>query len=255
MPLYTANAIVLRRINFGETDRIVTLLTRERGKISAIAKGSRKPISRLAGPTEIMTYSRMQLATGRNLDIITQIEVKESFPAIRSELRKIAHATYLMELVDRMTEEHERNANLFDTLLSALYLMERPNDPEKITHMFELQFMRILGYEPVLDRCVRCAGGSSATPVPADELYFSPSLGGIACRECGPLPEDAIQIMPETAETMSRLLAARAPEVETMEIPPAVMDQIGRVMRWFIRFHSEREIKSAEFLQAIRTEE
>lgn len=250
MPLYTANAIVLRRINFGETDRICTLLTRERGKVSAIAKGARKPISRLAGPTEIMTYSRMQLATGRSLDIITQVEVKDSFPSIRSDLRKIAHATYLMELVDRMTEEHERNSNLFDILLSSLYLMERPNDPEKITHMFELQFMRLLGYEPVLDQCVRCQ-----QPAPSDELYFSPSLGGLACRECGPLPEDAIQVIPETVETMRRLLAARAPEVEAMEIPPDVMDQVSRVMRWFIRFHSEREIKSAEFLQAIRMEE
>ncbi len=253
MPVYTANVIVLRRINFGETDRIVTLLTREHGKISAIAKGARKPVSRLAGPTEIMTYSRMQLATGRNLDIITQVEVKESFPRIRSDLRKIAHATYLMELVDRMTEEHERNVDLFDTLLSSLYLMERPNDPEKITHMFELQFMRLLGYEPVLDKCVRRERGVVPMP-PADELYFSPSLGGLVCRECGPLPDDAIRIEPETVKIMRRLLVAEAPEVERMEIPPEVMDQISRAMRWFIRFHSEREIKSAEFLQAIRTE-
>ncbi len=250
MPVYTASVIVLRRISFGETDRIVTLLTRERGKISAIAKGARKPISRLAGPTELMTYSRMQLATGRNLDIITQVDVKESFPRISSNLRKIAHATYLMELVDRMTEEHEQNIDLFETLLSSLYLIERPNDPEKITHMFELQFMRILGYEPVLDRCVRCG-----SPIPSDELYFSPSLGGVACRECGPLPEDAMQVLPETIDTMRRLLDAEAPEVERMEIPPDVMDQIGRAMRWYIRYRSERELKSAEFLQAIKSEQ
>ncbi len=250
MPVYTANVIVLRRINFGETDRIVTLLTRERGKISAIAKGARKPISRLAGPTELMTCSRMQLATGRNLDIITQVDVKESFPRISSNLRKIAHATYLMELVDRMTEEHEQNVDLFETLLSSLYLMERPNDPEKITHMFELQFMRILGYEPVLDRCVRCE-----SPIPSDELYFSPSLGGVACRECGPLPEDAMQVLPETTDTMRRLLDAEAPEVERMEIPPDVMEQISRAMRWYIRYRSERELKSAEFLQAIKSEQ
>ena len=250
MPLYTANAIVLRRISFGETDRIVTLLTRERGKISAIAKGSRKPISRLAGPTELMTYSRMQLATGRNLDIITQVDVKDSFPRIRSDLQKIAHATYLMELVARLTEEHERSIDLFDTLLSALYLMERPNDPEKIAHMFELHFMKLLGYEPVLDRCLRCE-----KPIASEEFYFSPSLGGLACGECGPLPEDAMQVTRETVETMRLLLSAEAPEVEQMEIPTEVMDQISRVMRWFIRFHADREIKSADFLQAIRTEE
>ncbi len=250
MPLYTAHAIVLRRINFGETDRIVTLLTRERGKISAIAKGSRKPISRLAGPTEMMTYSRMQLATGRNLDIITQVDGKESFPRIRSDLQRIAHGTYLMELVDRLTEEHERNIDLFDTLLSALYLMERPNDPAKIAHMFELHFMKLLGYEPVLDKCVRCE-----KPIETDEPQFSPSLGGLACGECAPLPEDSIPVTAETVETMRLLLTAEPPEVEKMEIARGTMDQIGRVMRWFIRFHTDREIKSADFLQKIRKEE
>ncbi len=249
MRSYTANVIVLRRISFGETDRIVTLLARERGKLSAIAKGARKPISRLAGPTELMTYSRMHLATGRNLDIITQVDVRESFPRIRSDLQKVAHATYLLELVDRMTEEREPSSDLFDTLLSSLYLLERPNDPETIARMFELQFMALLGYEPVLDKCVRCQGA-----IPAEEPHFSPSLGGVACRECGPLPEDAIQVAPETIETMRRLITAEAPEIERMEIGPDEMDQITRAMRWFIRFHCDRDIKSAEFLEAIRGE-
>lgn len=156
MPLYTANAIVLRRIDFGETDRITTLYTRELGKISAIAKGARKPISRLAGATETLTYAKFQLATGKTLDVITQVEVRHSFPRVRSNLRQLAYATYLAELIERFVEEREPNADMFDLLLSSLYLLERLNDPEKIAHMFELQFMKLLGYEPTLDKCVRC---------------------------------------------------------------------------------------------------
>lgn len=247
MPLYTVNAIILRRINFSETDRIATLYTRERGKISGIAKGARKPISRLSGATEVLTYAKYQLASGKNLDIITQAEVKESFPRIHGDLNRIAYATYMAELLDKFVEEHEANPDLFDLLLSALYLLERPNDPEKITRMFELQFMRAVGYEPVLDKCLRCDA-----PLSPDDLFFSPSMGGTVCRECGPLPEDTIQISRETADTMQALMTADAPEVERMEIPPAVMEQIARVMRWYIRYRAERELKSLDFLQTLK---
>ena len=250
MPLYTANAIVLRRINFGETDRIVTLYMRERGKISGIAKGARKPISRLAGATETLTYGKYQLATGKTLDVITQVEVKESFPRIHGDLDRIAHATYMAELMDKLVEEHEPNVDLFELLLSALYLMERPNEPEKITHMFELQFVKLLGYEPTLEKCVRCR-----KPLPPGEVFFSPSMGGVVCRECGPLPEDAMEISHEAVETMQELLTADAPEVERMEIPQEIMRQIARAMRWYIRYRAERELKSLEFLQTLRMED
>jgi len=247
MPLYTTSAIVLRRTSFGETDRIVTLYTRERGKLSGIAKGARKPLSRLAGATEALTYGRYQLATGKTLDVITQAEVKESFPRIRGELNRIAYAVYIAELADKLVEEHEPSIDLFDLLLSALYLMERPNDPEKIAHMFELQFMRLLGYEPTLDKCLRCRD-----PLPAGDVFFSPSFGGTVCRGCGPLPEDAIQVSHNAVEAMQRLLTADAPEVERTQIPRDVMDQIARAMRWYIRYRAERELKSIEFLQTLR---
>lgn len=247
MPTYNTNAIVLHRLNFGETDRIVTLYTRERGKLGAVAKGARKPVSRLAGATEVLTYGRFHLATGKNLDIIAQVEVKESFPRIHQDLHRIAYATYMAELVDKSVEEDEANQEIFDLLLSALYLTERPNDPEKIAHMFELQFMTLLGYEPVLDKCLRCR-----LPVPTDEVYFSPSMGGVVCQECGPLPEDAIQVSHEALDAMRKLLDAEASEVERMEISRTAMDQIARVMRWYIRYRSERELKSIQFLQTLR---
>lgn len=247
MPTYNANAIVLHRLNFAETDRIVTLYTRERGKLSAIAKGARKPVSRLAGATEALTYGRFHLAVGKNLDIISQAEVKESFPRIRADLTRIAYGSYLAELVDKSLEEHEPHADIFDLLLSALYLLERPNDPEKIARMFDLQFMGVLGYEPVLDRCVRCR-----KPIESDDLRFSPSLGGLICRECGPLPEDAVAISREAVEVMQRLEDAEAPEVERMEIPREPMNQIARAMRWHIRYRIERDLKSLDFLQTLK---
>jgi len=250
MPLYNAYAIVLRRFNFGETDRIVTLYTRERGKVSGIAKGARKPVSRLAGATEVLTFGKFQLANGRTLDVISQIDVKGSFPQIRADLHKSAHSMYLVELLDRFIEEQEANHDIFDLLLSALYLMERPNDPELITRMFELQFMTIVGYKPTLDRCLRCR---TLTDSSDTSYQFSPSLGGLVCRNCGHLPEDAIPISQKALETMKSLQTAEAPDVERMTVTQTDMDQITRVMRWYIRYRAERELKSMEFLQTLKS--
>lgn len=248
MPVYTTSAIVLRRMNFGETDRIVTLYSREYGKLGAIAKGARKGLSRFAAATELLAYGRYQLATGRTLDVLSQVEIKESFPSIHTNLSKVAHATYLAELVDKMLEERDPNPNIFDLLLSTLYLMERPNDPEKITLMFELQFMKALGYEPILDRCLRCGAPQNNST----ELFFSPSLGGLVCRVCGPLPEDAIPITGPAVRAMQELISADARAVERMEIPPATISQISHVMRWYIRYRADRDMKSREFLDSLK---
>src|SRR5579862_3611183 len=99
MPTYTADSLVLHRLNLGENDRILTLYTREHGKLSAVAKGARRATSRLVGATELFTQARVLLATGRSLDILTQCEIRASFPALRNDLERLARATYLCELL------------------------------------------------------------------------------------------------------------------------------------------------------------
>jgi DNA repair protein RecO (recombination protein O) len=247
VPLYTVNAIVLKRINLGETDRIVTMLSREKGKIAGVAKGSRKAISRLSGASEVFICARYQLATGRNLDVITQVDIRESFPRIHSDLFRIAYTAYLIEVVDRFTDDEEYCPNLFDLLLSTLFLMERPNDPEIVSRMFDLQFMREIGYEPVLDMCLRCS-----EPLGEANNAFSPSLGGMVCRKCGYLPDDSIPLSDESRNVMIQLLNADASELEQISISKTSLDQIGRAMRWYVRFRAERDLKSMEFLQTIK---
>src|SRR5215468_2707066 len=104
MPAYTTTGLVLHRLNLGETDKILTLYTREHGKLSAVAKGARRAGSRLSGATELFTDSKFLLATGKTLDIVTQCEIRESFPALRNDLERLARATYFCELLDRMTQ-------------------------------------------------------------------------------------------------------------------------------------------------------
>src|SRR5581483_4451126 len=107
MPVYKATGLVLHRLNLGETDKILTLYTREHGKLSAVVKGARRPTSRLSGATELFTLSRLLLATGKSLDIVTQCEIRETFPRLRADLDLLARATYFCELLDRLTLERD----------------------------------------------------------------------------------------------------------------------------------------------------
>jgi DNA repair protein RecO (recombination protein O) len=246
MPTYRANAIVLKRMNYGETDRILTLFSREHGRLSAIAKGCRKPLSRLAAGTETFTYGRYMLATGKTLELVSQSETRESFPSIRAEMRRIAYATYIMELVNETLEDRDPNPDVFDTTLSSLYMLEGGVDAELVTRAFELQLMDMSGYRPRLDACARCGNP------PGQKVSFSPSLGGVVCGDCGPLPDDAMELHQKTLATLSVLITAEPAQLRSMRPPVGVMDQMAKVMRWYIRYRLEKELKSAEFIQALK---
>ena len=246
---YTASGIMLRRIDLGEKDRILTAYTRELGKLSAVAKGSRRPGSKLSGASEPFAYSRMMLAAGRDLDVLTEAEIKESFPHVRAEIGAVAHAVYFLELVDRFVEDRQPNPDLFDTLLSALYVLEGGTDPELTARYFELQVLSILGYEPQFDSCLRCG-----KPIGRERVAFSPSLGGVVCR-CGVAPNDAIWIPGAAASYVRALRQVQPNLLRKMRVPPGARRDLDRMLKWHIRYRLERELKSTEFIQAIEAME
>ena len=246
MRTYTASGIVLRRIDLGEKDRILTVFTKEHGKLSAVAKGSRRPGSRLSGASEPFTHSRMFLATGRDLDVLSQADVKESFPNVKAAMASVAHAIYLLELVDRFTEERHPNPELFDTLLSAMYVLESGTDPEITARYFELHLLGVLGYEPQFDACLRCA-----RPTARERVAFSPSLGGVVCQECGDAPNDAIWVPGAAASYVKALRQAQPHLLKNLNVPPGARRDLARVLKWHIRYRLERDLKSTEFIQVI----
>src|SRR5260370_20148092 len=121
---YSTEAIVLKRSDLGEADRIVTLFTPHKGKFRAIAKGSRRPVSKLAGHLELLSRSQLQIGLGRNLDIVTQAEVRENFLRLRTELWHMTCGFYLVELVDRFVEERVQHADIYMLLLETLRYLD-----------------------------------------------------------------------------------------------------------------------------------
>ena len=260
MPAYTTDAVVLHRRHFGETDNILTLYSPGLGRFSAIAKGARKAVSRLSGATEVLTCTRFGLASGKSLEIVTQVEVQESFSALRKDLVRLAHGLYLADLVEHSVEDHAPNPVLYALLLTGLMQIQALPVPELAARWFEIQLLGDLGYAPDLSACAVCR-----TPLPGDfardEVFaLSASLGGALCpRHAHPesnpdhsgLGLGALRLL----QTLERLGLAGG---ETLgDLPPAgpkSLDQVRLALRRSLRFRLERDLKSLEFLDSLRHE-
>ena len=258
MPAYTTEAVVLRRLQYGETDNILTLYSPEIGRFSAIAKGARKAISRLSGATEVLTCTRFGLASGKSLEIVTQAEVSESFSALRLDLPRLAHGLYLADLLDHSVEDHAPNSLLYQMLLAGLRQTGALAPPELAARWFEVQLLRDLGYAPQIFQCAVCQ-----TPVAGefarDEMFaLSVQMGGVLCpRHAHPeangdhsgLGMGALRLL-QTLERLGPEGAIALPSLPAAG--PKSLDQVRLALRRSLRARLERDLKSLEFLDSLR---
>jgi len=172
--------VIIRHSNFGETDRLLTIFTRELGKVRAIAKGVRKIRSRKAGHVEPFTRTNLQIARGRDLYILTQAEAVDVYTALREDLVLLVYAAYVIELTDRSTSDDEENRSIYNLLTRTLTRLDRGDDPNLATRYFEIRLLDYIGFRPQLFTCARCD-----TEIQAEDQYFSAYQGGVICFKCG----------------------------------------------------------------------
>lgn len=144
---YTTEAIVLSRRNFSEADRILSVYSKHYGKLTLIAKGVRKPKSRKRGSIEVFSYIKFSAARGKNMDIVTEVDLLDRFPEIRKSLNRTSLAYYFMEVVGRLTQE-EKNYDLFSHLLKNLELCGKTNKLKDLKSSFVYKTLVILGFWP-----------------------------------------------------------------------------------------------------------
>lgn len=254
--LYRAEAIVLKRSDFGEADRLLTLYTPDRGKLRAIAKGARKPSSRKSGHVELFTHSMLLVAKGRHLDVVTQADTLDAFLPLRANLEQLGYAYYLAELIDQFTREGIENRPLFDLLLHALrWLGEETSDAALLARFFELHLLQHLGYRPQLFHCVNC--GREIEPV---ENFFSPDAGGVIDPDCmqthrDKLPghgRDAVPISLNALKVLRFLQTREWVTVRPLRLDADVHTEVELLMQRYIAHHLERNLKSVEFLRELR---
>jgi DNA repair protein RecO (recombination protein O) len=258
MPAYTTDAFVLRRMQYGETDNILTLYSREQGRFSAIAKGARKAISRLSGATEVLTLTRFGLASGKSLEIVTQVEVLSSFSQLRRDLVRLAHGLYLADLLDHSVEDHMPNPELFQLLFLGLSLLQSQAAPELTTRWFEAQLLRDLGYAPHLDSCLICHASLPGRFAETERFALSAHLGGMLCpRHAQPKTNDDHSGFSYTALTLLQTLASQeyslGDRIPTLAVPDTnSLQELRLALRRVLRYRLERDLKSLEFLDSLQ---
>ena len=171
---YTTDAIVLSRFDLGEADRVLTLITPTGGKLKAIAKGIRKPTSRLGGSLEPFAELTVGLARGRTFDVVTEVRVGHAWLHLRDSLESAATAWYLAELADRSLEERHAAEPQYLLLRRAYELLDAAMAPGRVARWYEMHLLDELGQRPEVDRCVECD-----RVLDADERFrWVPPLGG-----------------------------------------------------------------------------
>lgn len=245
MPPITVQAIVLRRRPLGEADKVLTLFTREMGKVSAIAKGARKPTSKLAGATEACVQARFHLAQGKTFWIVTQASVERARARLHRLLVNAAAAIYTCELTDRLLEENVPDEDLFALLASTLDELETSEHPAWTLCRFENAVMLQQGYTPVLDTCTHCG-----VRVDGEQIAFLPQAGGVLCPTCA-RPAPGVIKLSRTAWLTWRALNAGA----NLGFPgEEISKELEQAVHLHLRYHLDREMKSTQILWQLRQE-
>ncbi len=244
--IYRTEAIVLRRRDFGEADRLITLYTPGRGKQRVVAKGARKTTSRLGGHLELFTRSQLLLATGRNLDIITQAETITPYRALRQDLSRISYAYYVSDLLDKVTGDDEENRPLYNLLVQTLTGLDTASSPSLVVRFYVLRLLGLVGYQPAFFHCTRCQNELTEQ----SEQWLPPA--GVLCPDCALQTPGALPISLAAFKALRFLQRQPFADMTALRLSEPLQAEIEDILRRMIRPILERDLKSIAFLQAVR---
>jgi DNA repair protein RecO (recombination protein O) len=247
--LYRVEAIIIRRRDWGEADRLLTLYTREQGKNQAVAKGARKPASRKAGHLELFTRVHLLIARSRSIDIITQAETIDAYRRLRESLEASTWAHYFAELLDRFTGEAEQDESLFNLLSSSLTWLCESQDLRLVARYYELHLLELAGFRPELRHCPICS-----KRLEPEDSYFSPAQGGVLCPDCGRGRRDAAKISLAAFKVLRYGQSHDWSDVRRLRLGKALHSEVERMLYHYLLYVLERNLKSIEFLQQLRRE-
>ncbi len=233
MALYNDQGIVLRSYPFGEADKVVVVLSPNRGKLRTVAKGVRKTKSRFGGRLETLTHVDLVLYEGKNLDMITQVSIIEAFPTLRGDLDRVVAAGTMIEVADFVAQEDEPTLRLFLLLQRGLRALDGDQMHPDLLTGYLLKAAEIIGVAPALTHCAGCGANDGLT-------RFSFAAGGALCERCRTPGSYALR------DGLTAYLALIATsDLSALPEPDLAMsrESLG-VTRRFLEYHLERGLDS-----------
>ena len=252
---YRTVGITLRKSPAGEADLVASLYTREHGKLDVLARGARRLTSKLVGHFEPLTLVRLSVARGRSLDIVSEAEVVNSFPDVKSDYFSVARGLHIVELIDGFSAESAPNPQILDLALQTLDAIgSQPDGGDDDLYVdlpiryFELQLLTLSGFLPELYQCVEC--GDELEP---ERHRYAAGAGGVLCLDCGPadivvrpLSLPALKVLRLLHRTESNALLPQ------LHVPAALQGEIQNILGETVQYWLDRQLRSQSFLDSIK---
>jgi DNA repair protein RecO (recombination protein O) len=245
-------ALILRSIDFGESDRILHLLVPEIGRLPAIAKGARRSVRRFSGTLDLFNHVKIQLDIRRpnSLARLDQASLIDPFIAMRSEIARFALGCYLLELFDRLAPERGTRADtqrLFSFALGALRMVAERAPDLRLRTLIELRALDALGLRPELSRCVRCG----STPIAGSTVGFHVADGGVVCDPCCAQLDGILRVQLGTLRALEQGLRLDFERLDRLAMGGALLAEARQLLGRFQRFHLGVELRSGPYLDRV----
>lgn len=239
--LQKIEGLVLRTTDYGESNKIVVIFTRENGKIGAMARGAKKPNSRLASVSQPLTYGHFLVMLGSGLGSLQQGEIIHPLKSLKQDIFLTAYASYLVELTDKATEERKRNPYLFELLIQTLTYMDDGLDPQVLTNIYEMKLLNSFGLYPILDGCAICKETEGT-------FAFSIKEGGFICHRCIHNDPHHLKISPAVARLLRLFYYIDIHRLGSINVKDETKREIKKVIDAYYEEYSGLQLKTKKFL-------
>lgn len=248
MAIQKSEGILLRRQDLRETSVVLVFYTKDFGKIKGVVRGVRGPRPQVTGGSleifaldEIVFYERKS----SEFYTISQYDLLDFFNPIRESLEKLAYAAYIVELLDSVTALGDANRDVYDLLLNSLKLLSGEASSRRVTRIFEIKLLHLLGLMPSLRLCANCDGALGSV------TRFSIHHGGLICRKCFETDPASFAILQGTAKFIEHIRGSAFEKVARVKVSASVGKELESVLRRFLDYYIERRLRTVEFLREI----
>ena len=244
MVIFNTQGIVLRTSRYSENDVILTIFTRNLGKVSAIAKGAKRSKSALLPSAQLFAYSNFTLKKQRGMYRVSQSEIIKSFYDISYDIDAFSYASYISRLVENSLLENQTNRKLFNLIVKTMYLLSQKDvDKEFITAAFELKFSGCMGFRPITDRCSVCGDESDQRAI------FNIEEGGMLCKKCAENFSGNIRLDATTRKLMNYILSNEIETVSRAKVNKVLTKELSKLMKQYLTAYvSNLNMKSLNIL-------
>lgn len=254
MPAFSTPAIMLRRIEFGDYDYIITFFTLNQGKVSLIAKSAKKSAKRFSGILELFSVLDIVYGStrGKGLPFLKEAVLKQPFAKIRADIKKTAYASYWAELINAWMEKSEKQSKLYYLFRSVLHELDLGHMPETVLSiLFQMRFMAISGHSPNLRQCSICK--KQLEEIAKANIIFDLTRGGLVCENCCQNISKRITLSKGTIKQLLWMDQGDLAKAKRIRFTPQALNEGLTFLEAFVPFHLGKEPKSLKFLRQIRT--